>query len=439
MSVTSPGKDGTPDGPSSANSAPSPRPHDPYAAWRSRDFRYYLGGQFCSQVAGAMQTVAISWEIWKRTEDPMALAWVGLVQAAPVMAFSLPAGHVADRVDRRRIIMTVLLVQALVALALAALSWWNGPLALIYACLFVAGVDRAFLAPAGAAMLPRLVPREVFPNAVTWRSSLFQFSAVAGPALGGVALAVLPHPALIYVANACAISVFFGFLANLAPQPPAGVQEAPGWDSLVAGLRFVWNTKIILAAITLDLFAVLFGGATALLPIYAKEILHQGAIGFGQLRAAPGFGAILMGLYLAHQPPLRRAGRTLLLAVTGFGAATIVFGVSTSFWLSLAMLCICGALDQVSVVVRHTLVQTRTPDHMRGRVSAVNMVFISASNELGEFESGVVARLFTPVVSAVSGGVGTLLVVLAVAGRWPELRRLGPLVEQQRPAPPADG
>jgi hypothetical protein len=264
---------------------------------------------------------------------------------------------------------------------------------------------------------------------VTWRSSLFQFAAVIGPSLGGVALASLPHPAFIYLINACAILIFFGFLWCLGGQDRPRGAEAPGWASLLAGLHFVLDTKVILAAITLDLFAVLFGGATALLPYYATTVLQAGEIGFGQLRAAPGLGAIAMAFYLAHHPPLQRAGAVLLCAVAGFGAATIVFGLSTSFWLSLAMLAICGALDQISVVVRHTLIQTRTPDHMRGRVSAVNMVFISSSNELGEFESGTVARIWSPLVSVVSGGVGTLLVVTAVALRWPELRKLRRLVE----------
>jgi MFS family permease len=418
-------------------------PNDPYAAWRHAPFRLYVGGQFLAMVAGAMQTVAISWELWERTKNPLVLAWVGLIQAFPVIGLALWAGQLADRLDRRLIIMVVLCVQALVALALAALSFLHGPLHLIFFCLFVAGANRAFLAPTGAAMLPQLVPAHTFANAVAWRSSLFHTAMVLGPSLGGLGIWAFSGAGPLYLFHAASIAIFLFFLwrmgqeGSLRPLPSSPRRKAETGE-LWAGLVFVFRSKIILAAMTLDLFAVLFGGATGLLPIFAKEILKVEALGFGFLRAAPGLGAILMGLILAHRPPMRHAGRALLSAVAGFGLATIVFGLSESFLLSLSMLFLCGVFDQVSVVVRHTLVQTRTPDEMRGRVSAVNTVFISSSNELGEFESGLVARFFNPVVSVVSGGIGTLLVVLAVMGLWPPLRKLDRMVPEADPnEPPA--
>jgi MFS family permease len=277
------------------------------------------------------------------------------------------------------------------------------------------------------AVLPQIVPRDVFPNAVMWNTSSWQIASVAGPALGGFIVSV--SAPLAYIVSAASCLVFVAFLARLRLRAPAEETEAATAETLLAGLRFVWRSRVILAAISLDMFAVLFGGAVALLPIYAKDILRVGATGFGWLNAAPAAGALCMAVALAHLPAMRRAGRNLLLCVTGFGLATIVFGLSRSFWLALAMLFITGALDNVSVVIRHTLLQLMTPDRMRGRVSAVNGIFISVSNELGGFESGLVAHFFGPVVSVVSGGAGTILVVLVTALAAPGLRRVATLHE----------
>jgi len=292
---------------------------------------------------------------------------------------------------------------------------------------------RAVAMPAGQSMMPLLVPRDLFSNAVTWRTSAFHLASTVGPALGGLLIAQCRLPAVVYGTNAALTLAGVACLAGVRVPAAGTTGETLSVRTLLAGVRFVWQTKLILAAMTLDLFAVLLGGATALLPVYAKDILHVGPTGLGWLRAAPAIGAFGMGLFLAHRPPLQRAGPAMLTAVLGFGLATIVFGVSRSYALSLAVLFLTGVLDNISVVVRHTLIQTATPDVLRGRVSAVNGLFISCSNELGGFESGLVAACFTTVVSVVSGGVGTILVVLGVAGAWPQLRKLRGLHQAQSP------
>jgi MFS family permease len=289
------------------------------------------------------------------------------------------------------------------------------------------------LQPGKSALLPLIVPRSRFTNAVTWSTSGFQLATVIGPAAGGLVIAVTGAALWVYLLDAALGLAFVIALSGLRPRPPAASQERIGMQSLLAGAAFVWRTKLILGAVSLDMFAVLLGGATALLPVYAKDILHSGADGLGWLRAAPGLGALLTSYILTHRPPIQRAGATLLWSVAGFAAATIVFGVSRSFWLAWAMLFLTGAFDMVSVVIRHTLIQLWTPDAMRGRVSAVNGMFIGISNELGEFESGTVAHLcrrsgdaaFGPTASVVIGGVGTILIVLWAAWAFPALRRHG--------------
>lgn len=407
----------------------SARQHDPYAALRHREYRLFLSGRILSVIGQQMLDVAIGWELYERTHAALALGLVGLVLVVPIVALALPAGHAADRWDRRRIVLVTQLVLAVGSLALAWLSFNRGPVALIYLCLFAIGVALAFNRPATAALLPQLVPLADFPNAVTWNSSGFQIASVVGPALGGAVIGIRHHAGPVYILDALLALAFFASVWGIARREPARPGEPVTLESLLAGLAFVRRTKVILAAITLDLFAVLFGGATMLLPIFAKDILHVGPVGFGWLRAAPSVGALLMAVVLAHRPPLRRAGRSLLWAVAGFGIATIIFGLSRSFPLSMAMLLLIGALDNISVVVRHTLVQVRTPDAMRGRVSAVNGVFIDTSNELGGFESGATAALFGPVASVVLGGLATLFVVALVAHLWPELREMGSLHE----------
>ncbi len=413
--------------------------HDPYAALRLRDYRFYLAGWIISVIGQQVQTVAVEWDIYSRMRAVgqmnraiFALGLVGAVLATPVILLAIPSGMLADRFDRRRIIMVSMAGSALASLGLAFLSYTHGALPLMYLCLFFGATANAVGWPARSALLPLIVPAEAFSNATTWNSSAFQISAMAGPALGGAI--ITRSVASAYVADAICAMAFFVFLTMLSVQKVARKREPVNFASLAAGVRFVWHTKIILATITLDLFAVLLGGATALLPAYAQDILRVGSVGFGWLRAAPAIGALFMALWLAHRPPMQRAGRSLLLAVGGFGIATIIFGLSPWFWLSFLMLLLTGAFDNVSVVVRHTLVQLLTPDEMRGRVSAVNNVFIGASNELGAFESGLVGRFFGAVASVVSGGIGTILVVAGVALTWPDVRKFGSL-QDAKPLP----
>jgi MFS family permease len=401
--------------------------HDSYAALRFRDYRLLLCGGVLSSIGGQMQSYAVGWEVYHRTRSPHALAYVGLVQFLPVLLLALPAGHVADHYSRKYVFQAALITTALASLGLTALSVWQGPVQLVYPCLVLAAVGRAFNAPARSSLLAQVVPLDALHNAVTWNSSGWQIANVAGPALGGIAVALTGRAAPNYFFAALAALGCACLLTPIRPRLAAGPPANRTLASLLDGIKFLWRSEVLLGAITLDLFAVLLGGATALLPVYAEDILHVGPLGLGLMRAAPAVGAFVMALALAHSKPMARPGRTLLLAVAGFGAATIVFGFSTDFWLSLAMLALIGAFDNVSVVVRGTLMQTLTPDPMRGRVLAVNVVFISSSNELGEFESGKTAAWFGPVASVVGGGVGTMLVVLLAMWRWPSLLRLGPL------------
>jgi MFS family permease len=398
--------------------------HDPYAAFRFSAYCYFAAGNLISVTGRAMLSVAVGWEIFLRTRSAMALGMVGLVQALPVILLAITAGHVADRFSRRKALMVTQLFSALGSLGLVAVSVARAPVAWMFALLFATACARTFNWAARGSFMPNLVPGHAFPNAVAWNTTSFQIGSVVGPAAGGFLVAWFGFP-LVYGFDAFCGLAFFLLLIPIAegrsfPRPAAG-----GLRELFSGIRFVWKTKIILATITLDLFAVLLGGATALLPVFAADILHCGSIGLGWLRAAPALGAVVMGLAIAHFRPMRHAGATLLWAVAGFGVATVVFAFSRSFWLSMSMLFLTGIFDTVSVVVRHTLVQLLTPDAMRGRVSAVNNVFIGSSNELGAFESGVTAAWFGPVISVVAGGVGTVLVVVAAIRLWPALLRLG--------------
>jgi MFS family permease len=307
---------------------------------------------------------------------------------------------------------------------LAVLSNTQGPIPLIYACLFGIGLARAFSGPATSTLLPQTVPPAIFTSAATWSSSAWQLASIAGPAIAGALVALLHSVTLNYLFDAVAGITFLVMVSLIKGRQLALSRKAATLESLREGIRFIRGTKIILSAITLDMFAVLFGGAVALLPVYATDILKVGPEGLGLMRAAPSVGALLMAIVLAHLPPFQRAGLTLLIAVAGFGGATIVFGLSTSLLLSLLMLGVLGALDNISVVIRSTLMLTWTPDEMRGRTSAVNSIFISASNELGGFESGLAAALFGPIISVVGGGIGTIIVVLSVAKIWPQMRAL---------------
>ena len=399
--------------------------HDPYAALRYRgDFRLLEAGRFITTFGSEMLTFAIGWELWIRTNSALALGMVGLVQVVPILLLSLPAGHVADQYNRRRIVMITEIGLASSALGLAALSFFQGPLWLVYMCLLGIGLARAFNDPASSTLLPETIPPELFSRAASWNSSVWQFGSITGPAIGGVIVAIWNRVDVIYVFDAIAALTFAVLVSQIHGRVLPLARKSATLDSLKEGIRFMRETKVILAAITLDMFAVLFGGAVALLPIYATDILHVGAQGLGIMRAAPSIGAIIMAFIIAHLPPMKNAGRTLLLAVTGFGIATIAFGLSTTFWLSVSMLVLLGGLDNISVVIRATLMLTYAPNEMRGRVSSVNNIFIATSNEMGAFESGLTAALFGPVLSVVGGGIGTILVVLSVARIWPEMRRL---------------
>ncbi|MBX3062509.1 MAG: MFS transporter [Anaerolineae bacterium] len=412
---------------SSESPNPPARP-DPYAALRYRDFRLLIAGRFTAQIGEMMVSVGVGWELYERTNDAFALGLVGLVQIIPVLLFSVLGGYIADRYNRRWVTLISQVVLILCSLALTALSLMRGPLPLIYTVLALIGTARAFNNPAESALTPQTVPPEQFFNAVTWNSSVWQLSAILGPALGGILIAVANSAWLVYLSNAFAGLVLVIALLLLRSQQRdyATPDESP-LESVRAGLSFLRRSQIVLASITLDMFAVLLGGATFLLPVFAKDILQVEAAGLGVLRAVTSLGALLMAMTIARRPPFQRAGRTLLLAVAGFGVATIIFGLSTSFWLSAAMLFVLGALDNISVVVRHTLIMTHTPDAMRGRVGAVNSMFIGASNELGGFESGVMAALLGPVGAVVVGGIGTLVVVGVIARVAPQLRRFGVL------------
>lgn len=402
----------------------SASPHDPYAALRFQDFRLLLVGRFITTLGNQMLSVAIGWELWLRTHNAIALGLIGLVQVIPVILLSLLAGHVADQYNRKRIVLITQLLLAMCSVGLAWLSLVQGPLVLVYLCLLGIGIARAFNDPASSTLLPQTVPPSVFTNAATWGSSSWQLASIIGPALAGFMIWILNDVPVIYLFDAVAGIIFLVLISMIKGRELALSRKATTRESLLEGIRFIRDTKVILAAITLDMFAVLLGGAVTLLPVYATDILQVGAQGLGLMRAAPSIGAVIVAMLLAHMPPFKRAGRTLLLAVAGFGLATIVFGLSTSFWLSMFMLALLGGLDNISVVIRGTLILTRTPDEMRGRISAVNSIFIGASNELGGFESGLVAGLFGPVISVVGGGIGTILVVLAIAKIWPEMLAL---------------
>ena len=418
--------------------APAPDSPDPtspaggYAVLRIRDLRLYLVARFVASFAQQMLGTAVGWELFERTHSALALGFVGLTQIGPLLLLTLPAGHIADQHSRRNIIVWM---QALLALSCAGLtfvSWKEAPVAWTYGFLFVSGVARSFLWPASGAFLPQLVPRPLLANAVMWSSGSFQLSAALGPAAGGFLIAATHGAASVYAFNVVAGVVCCLLTALVHGRQEVVKPQRMTVANLGVGLRFVFGTPVILGTITLDLFAVLLGGATALLPVYASDILHVGPAGLGWLKAALPIGSTSMALLLAHRPPMRFAGRSLLWAVAGFGAATLVFGLSRSFWLSMAMLYFCGAMDNVSVVVRQTLVQVLTPDEMRGRVSAINGLFIGASNEFGEVESGTVAYFLGPIFAVVSGGIGTVLVVVATALLWPDLRRIGRLDEAGR-------
>lgn len=415
--------------------------HDPYSSLRIARFRRYLIATALVRMGTAAQGLAIGWEMYDRTGQALSLGLVGLVQAIPMLIFTLPAGYLADVYDRRKLMMLSLSGATLTSLGLAVFSWYQLPVIWMYALLFLDSSLLRLGSPAQRAITPLLVPDELFENAAKWSTSLMQITGIAGPAIGGLIIAFNIQAA--YVLSALSSFGFILYLTTMELPPAPRIERGNMFGQIGEGLRYVREQKLLLGAISLDLFAVLLGGAVYLLPIFAREIIDLGPVGLGPeaalgwLRAAPAVGACITALAIAHLPPIRHAGRTLLWCVAGFGAATIVFGLSQNFWLSLVMLALTGAFDNISMVIRRVISQMSVPNEMRGRVQAVTAIFVGSSNEIGGFESGLVAQLFTPVISVVSGGIGTLVVVAGWTGLFPSLRNLGSLssLMAERPQP----
>jgi MFS family permease len=388
------------------------------------DFSFYMGARLSTVLASEMQSVAVGWQVYEITRKPLDLGLVGLAQFLPGMVLFLLSGHTADRFDRRKILLCCFAGYAVCSALLLGITLRGAHSVLpIYVVLVGVGVVRSFNGPAGQSLLPQLVSEEHFPNAVAWAASVFQAGTIIGPALGGVVYGFSRGPAAVYLSSMVASVGAIVFILRVEARRPARVRKDMSLSTLLAGFRYIWHEKVVLGSISLDLFAVLLGGAVALLPVYAREILRTGPWGLGLLRSAPGVGAAMMALVVAHWPLRRRAGAAMLWCVAGFGVFTIVFGLSHSLVLSMIALLLAGAADMVSIIVRATLVQLATPDEMRGRVSAVNMLFIGASNEFGQFESGLTASWFGTVPAVILGGVGTLVVVALWAWRFPELRK----------------
>ena len=399
------------------------------AAFQFSGFRLYQIARFCIVFCTEMQSVAVGWQVYEITHRPLDLGLTGLAQFLPGVVLFLVAGHVADRFDRKNL-LTLCYVGFATSSALLLVVALNvnylqraGSVAPIFAILCLVGAVRSFSMPASRALLPQLLPEEQFQSAVAWNSSIFQFATILGPTMGGVLYAFFRGPATVYATALLAGTIAVLTTLRIKVQSPPRARERFSLKTVFAGFRYIWDHKLVFGSISLDLFAVLLGGAVALLPVYAKEILVTGPWGLGLLRSAPGIGAAVMALLIAYKPIRRRAGATMLWCVAGFGVFTIVFGLSRNIVLSMISLFFVGAADMVSVVVRGVLIQIETPDEMRGRVNAVDMVFIGASNELGEFESGLAAQWFGAVPAVVLGGIGAIVVTVLWAWMFPELRR----------------
>ena len=405
-------------------------PTGPYAVLKIPDFRLFIAARFCVTLAIQIQSVVVAWQVYDLTHDPLSLGLIGLSEAIPSIGVSLYAGHVADIIERKKIILLCVCTLLFCSCALLMFTFdWSlflpryGVIP-IYTVIFISGVARGFISPAMFAFMPQLIPRELFANAITWNSTLWETAAIGGPAIGGFLYGFLGIKAS-YAADVALMIAGLILAAGVRRQQlPMESHEQGIIEKIRAGLRFVFRNPIILGAISLDLFAVLFGGAVALVPIFAKEILLVGPQGLGVLRAAPAVGALMMAFYITHHPITKNVGKIMLLSVAGFGVSMILFAISTFFWLSLGLLMMSGMFDFVSVIVRGTLLQTMTPENMKGRVSAVNHIFIGSSNEIGMFESGVAARLMGVVPSVIFGGCMTLLSVSVVAWLAKSLRKL---------------
>jgi MFS family permease len=400
-------------------------------AFRSRDFRLYQTARLLVILGAEAQSVAVAWQVYQITHSALSLGYTGLALFMPGLFFMLPAGHVADRYDKRGVILVCYTVQVVATMTLLSIALHPiASIVPIYCVLFLIGTGRCFSGPASSAMVPMLVPKDDFVNAVTWGASIYQTANAVGPMFGGLLftlgfawLGQWRGAPVVYCFTLAMLVSFMALVAGIKPKPGVGVKKAFDAKTVLAGLKYVAETKLLLGSISLDLFAVLLGGAVALMPIFAQQVLHAGPTGLGLLRAMPSLGALAVSLTLVFRPIERRAGKTMLVCVGIFGAATVLFGLSRSMWVSMVALLLVGASDMVSVLIRSSVLQLATPPEMRGRVSAVNWLFIGASNEFGEFESGLTAHWWGAVPAVVVGGVGSLVVVAVSAFAFPALRR----------------
>jgi MFS family permease len=408
-------------------------PTDAYASLRIKDFRLFIFARLCITLAIQIQATVVGWQVYDITNDPLSLGLIGLSEAIPAIAVSLYAGHVADIMERKKIILITISILLFCSLALLIFTtrpdqFFSTYGALpIYIVIFISGIARGFLSPANFAFMPQLVPRNLYTNAIVLNSTFWEAAAIGGPMIASIILYFFKTSGITvsYIADAILVLASLIFYFSVSNKPiPSSTEEQSITEKISAGLKFVFHNQIVLSAISLDLFAVLFGGAVALLPVFAKDILHTGPAGLGILRLAPSIGAMLMAIYITHYPIKKNIGKKLLLCVAGFGFCMVGFGLSTNFWLSIFVLMLSGGFDSVSVIVRSTLIHTLTPENMKGRVSAVNSIFIGSSNEIGAFESGSVAKLMGVVRSVVFGGIMTLVVVAVTSLKAKKLVKL---------------
>jgi MFS family permease len=404
--------------------------NDPFASLRLRDFKFFVSARLFMTIASEMQVVIVGWQIYEYTRDPFWLGMISLTQAIPFLGTALFAGHVADIIERKKIVANAAFVLCVCTTLLFAFTMHNSSylhqygIWPVYLVVFFAGIAKAFIAPSFFAFLSQIVPREQYSNASTWSSTMWQIGAIGGPALGGILYGTIGIN-LTYATDLALMVLALILVLFIKPRPlmPRDKKESL-WESLGKGIKFVFKTQEMLGALSLDLFAVFFGGAAALLPMFADQVLKIGPFGLGLLRAAPSVGAVLMGIVMVYWPPMKNAGKKMLLAVSAYGVCIILFALSTNAVWSLVILALSGAFDSVSVIVRSTIVQLMTPDEMRGRVSAVNNIFIGSSNELGGFESGVAAKIMGLIPSVIFGGSVTMLVTGFTSLKAKKLRQL---------------
>ncbi len=408
---------------------PIASPSTPSVLLSHRPFRFYIIGYFITTFGQLMQSVAVGWEIYERTNSEWALGLVGLFQVIPIFVLALFTGHALDRYNRKTILLLSQVGALWMSLGLGLISYFHWPYRYMYLCLLLGGIARSFYASARVSLLPELLPPSHTTRALNLSAATWQLATTVGPACGGALIAVFHKAWGIYFLSAISAFMFIVLLSKISVKNQPVSTQPLSTEGLFAGVKYVLRTKLLLSVMVLDLFAVLLGGATTLLPVYAKNILRVGPAGLGFLRAAPAVGALIASTIVAYRPPFQKAGCVLLGCVIGFGVATILFGLSRSFFLSMVALLLLGGFDNVSVVIRATIEQQKTPNEMRGRVSAIVRLFINLSNELGSFESGAVAAWIGPAACVTLGGIGTILVVFFVAEIWPELRNLGKLEE----------